>query len=61
MRRAGEVCYVDAHNRMGSGRGEVCFGSRQVMYKAKDELNGFDINGRRIKLYIKVSIVNFVW
>ena len=54
MRRAGEVCYVDAHNRMGRGRGEVCFGSREVMHKAKDELNGYDINGKRIEMIIKV-------
>ena len=55
MRRVGEVCYVDAHNRMGRGRGECCFGSREVMYKAKDELNGYEINGKRIELYIKVT------
>ena len=55
MRRAGEVCYVDAHNRMGRGRGEVCFGSREVMHKAKEELNGYDINGKRIEIIIKVS------
>ena len=54
MRRAGEVCYVDAHNRMGRGRGEVCFGSREVMHKAKEELNGYDINGKRIDIVIKV-------
>ena len=54
MRRAGEVCYVDAHNRMGRGRGEVCFGSREVMHKAKEELNGYDINGKRIEIIIKV-------
>jgi len=53
MRRVGEVCYVDAHNRMGRGRGECCFGSREIMYKAKDELNGYEINGKRIELYIK--------
>ena len=55
MRRAGEVCYVDAHNRMGRGRGEVCFGSREVMHKAKEELNGYDINGKRIEIIIKVD------
>ena len=54
MRRAGEVCYVDAHNRMGCDRGEVCFGSREIMHKAKDELNGYDINGKRIEMIIKV-------
>ena len=57
MRRVGEVCYVDAHNRMGRGRGECCFGSREVMYKAKDELNGYEINGKKIELYIKVCII----
>jgi len=56
MRRAGEVCYVDAHNRMGAGRGEVCFGSRQVMYRAKDQLDGHEINGKRIKINIEVSL-----
>ena len=59
MRRAGEVCYVDAHNRMGRGRGEVCFGSREVMHKAKEELNGYDINGKRIEIIIKVCQLIF--
>lgn len=53
MRRAGEVTYVDAHNRSGRGRGECCFGTRDIMLKAKDELDGFEINGKRIELYIK--------
>lgn len=61
MRRVGEVTYVDAHNRMGRGRGECCFATREIMMKAKDELDGFEINGKRIQLYIKVSfIIHFV-
>ena len=55
MRRAGEVTYVDAHNRLGSGRGECCFSTREIMYKAKDELDGYEINGKRIELHVKVS------
>ena len=57
MRRVGEVTYVDAHNRMGRGRGECCFATREIMMKAKDELDGFEINGKRIQLYIKVSFI----
>lgn len=53
MRQAGEVTYVDAHNRMGRGRGEACFISRDDMYKAKDTLDGKEINGKAIRLSIK--------
>jgi arginine/serine-rich splicing factor 4/5/6 len=54
MRKAGEVTYVDAHNRMGRGRGEACFVSRDDMFKALDTLQGLDINGKEIRLSIKV-------
>ena len=39
---------------MMEGRGEVFFGSQVAMHKAKEELNGYDINGKRIEIIIKV-------
>jgi len=53
MRKAGEVTYVDAHNRMGRGRGEACYSTRDDLYRALDSLQGTDINGKCIKLSIK--------
>lgn len=53
MRKAGEVTYVDAHNRMGRGRGEACYECRDDLYKALDILQGTEINGKPIKLTIK--------
>ena len=61
MRQAGEVTYVDAHNRMGRGRGEACFISRDDMYKAKDTLDGKEINGKAIRLSIKVTHTREKW
>lgn len=29
MRKAGEVTYTDAHQRMGKNRGEVCFANSE--------------------------------
>lgn len=69
MRKAGEVTYVDAHNRMGKGtiatcnkfltsflgRGEACYSTRDEMYRALDTLQGTVLNGREIKLSIKAS------
>jgi len=54
MRQAGEVTYVDAHTRMGRGRGEACFVSRDDLYQAMDTLDGREINGKPIRLSIKV-------
>ena len=73
MRKAGEVTYVDAHNRMGRGkscrsvgsnsflsrflgRGEACFVTRDDLYKALDTLQSTQINGKAIKLTIKVRV-----
>lgn len=50
FRKCGEVTYTDAHYRMGEGRGEVCFETRDGMEKAMKDLNGEEINGKRIKL-----------
>jgi len=55
MRQGGEVTYVDAHNRMGRGRGEACFESRDEMYNALDTLDRREINGKEIRLYVKGS------
>ena len=55
MRKAGEVTYTDAHNRMGERRGEVCFEKRAGLYKAMRSFQNHKIHGRRIKIRITVS------
>ena len=32
MRKAGEVTYTDAHQRMGKNRGEVCFANSDDLH-----------------------------
>lgn len=53
MRTAGDVTYVDAHNRMGKGRGEACFRSKYDMENALTLLDKREINGKLINLSIK--------
>merc|ERR1712141_345317 len=51
FRICGKVTYTDAHQRIGSGRGEVCFDSADDLKQALKEMNGFDINGRKIEVF----------
>ena len=46
------MCYI-------SGRGEACYECRDDLYKALDILQGTEINGKPIKLTIKVRVPNF--
>ena len=57
FRKCGKVTYTDAHQRIGSGRGEVCFDSADDLKVALKEMNGYEINGKKIELYIKVGII----
>ena len=50
MRKCGEVTYTDAHYRSGDGRGEVCFETREDQERCLDEMDGFDINGKQIRV-----------
>ena len=61
MRQGGEVTYVDAHNRMGRGRGEACFESRDEMYNALDTLDRREIDGKEIRLYVKVRLATLFY
>jgi len=49
MRRAGEVCYADAHKDRRN-EGVVEFLSRSDMERAIEKYDGHEMNGRRIKL-----------
>merc|ERR1711997_1374313 len=51
FRKCGKVTYTDAHQRIGSGRGEVCFDSADDLKQALKEMNGFEINGRKIEVF----------
>jgi arginine/serine-rich splicing factor 4/5/6 len=48
FRKCGKVTYTDAHQRIGEGRGEVCFDSSEDLKHALKEMDGFEINGRKI-------------
>jgi|ERR1719476_1097866 len=48
FRKCGKVTYTDAHQRIGEGRGEVCFDSPEDLKHALKEMDGFEINGRKI-------------
>merc|ERR1712210_378283 len=52
MRKAGEVTYTDAHQRMGKNRGEVCFANSDDLHAAYKKFDGEDVNGRRLRLKI---------
>ncbi|XP_005991566.1 serine and arginine rich splicing factor 5a isoform X1 [Latimeria chalumnae] len=49
MRKAGEVTFVDAH-RNNKNEGVVEFASYSDMKNAMDQLDGSELNGRKIKL-----------
>ncbi|KAG5835697.1 hypothetical protein ANANG_G00246750 [Anguilla anguilla] len=49
MRQAGEVTYADAHKER-TNEGVIEFRSHSDMRRALDELDGADINGRKIRL-----------
>ena len=51
FRKCGKVTYTDAHQRIGSGRGEVCFDSADDLKVALKEMNGYEINGRKIEVF----------
>ena len=51
FRKCGKVTYTDAHQRIGSGRGEVCFDSAEDLKVALKEMNGYEINGRKIEVF----------
>ena len=51
FRKCGKVTYTDAHQRIGEGRGEVCFDSADDLKHALKEMQGFDINGRKIEVF----------
>lgn len=55
MRKCGEVTYTDAHYRSGEGRGEVCFASREDQDRCLDEMDGFEINQKKIHVSRGVS------
>ena len=55
MRKCGEVTYTDAHYRSGEGRGEVCYSNREEMERCLDEMDGYEINGKQIRLSQGVS------
>merc|ERR1712117_650744 len=42
FRKCGKVTYTDAHQRIGEGRGEVCFDSADDLKAALKEMNGFE-------------------
>merc|ERR1711892_42064 len=48
FRKCGKVTYTDSHQRIGEGRGEVCFDSPEDLKHALKEMDGFEINGRKI-------------
>lgn len=59
FRKCGKVTYTDAHQRIGEGRGEVCFDSADDLKHALKEMQGFDINGRKIEVFkTHVSTLN---
>ena len=58
FRKCGKVTYTDAHQRIGSGRGEVCFDTADDLKTALKEMNGFDINGKKIEVF-KTHVSNF--
>jgi len=49
MRRAGEVCYADAHKDRRN-EGVIEFATRRDMERAFDKYDGYEMNGRKIKL-----------
>jgi len=51
FRKCGKVTYTDAHQRIGEGRGEVCFDSSDDLKAALKEMNGFEINGKKIEVF----------
>merc|ERR1712117_51894 len=51
FRKCGKVTYTDAHQRIGEGRGEVCFDSADDLKAALKEMNGFEINGKKIEVF----------
>merc|ERR1712227_1071389 len=54
MRRAGEVTYGDAHGEIGRNRGVVCYEREDDMKRAIEELDGREINGKEVKLTIRI-------
>ena len=60
MRKCGEVTYTDAHYRSGEGRGEVCYASREEMERCLDEMDGFEINGKQIRVSQGVKALLFM-
>ena len=57
MRKCGEVTYTDAHYRSGEGKGEVCFATRDDQDCCMKEMEGFEINGKKISVSRGVSIL----
>merc|ERR1711937_73 len=51
FRKCGKVTYTDAHQRIGEGRGEVCFDSADDLRAALKEMDGFEINGKKISVF----------
>jgi len=49
MRRAGEVCYADAHKDKRN-EGVIEFMSRRDLERAMEKYDGHEMNGRRIKM-----------
>jgi len=49
MRRTAEVCYADAHKEKRNV-GIIEFGSRRDLEKALEKYDGYEMNGRKIKL-----------
>merc|ERR1712029_211496 len=54
MRKAGEVTYGDAHGDIGRNRGVVCYEREDDMKRAIEELDGREINGKEVKLTIRI-------
>ena len=55
FRKSGNVTYTDAHYRMGQNKGEVCFEHEEDMKKALKDFDGFELNGRTLKVKKNVS------
>ena len=49
MRKAGDVTYADAHKEH-KNEGKVEFASRRDMERAIDKYDGYELNGRKIKV-----------
>ena len=49
MRKAGDVTYADAHKDVRN-EGKVEFASRRDMERAIDKYDGYELNGRKIKV-----------